>query len=103
MTSEGKKGIDKLNEGVETLRQAILKGDIKRQSSLFKNVGARGMEKLAKSTTNACLEKAFHDLDKMDENASIQLQSVRDPAKAGRISCNTLDAKAKRLNKCNKK
>lgn len=103
MNCEGQKGVDKLNEGIKPLTLAIKNGDIRRQSSLFKNVGARGMMKLAETTENACLKRAFLALDKMDENAAIQLQSIRDPAKAGLLSCNTLNAKAQRLNRCQKK
>lgn len=103
MNSKGQKDIDKLNEGIKPLTLAIKNGDIRRQSSLFKKVGARGMMKLANTTENACLKRAFLELDKMDENAAIQLLSIRDPAKAGRLACNTLNAKAQRLNRCQKK
>lgn len=97
MNSEGQGVVNDLIEGLKPLRRAI----IKRQSSLYKKVGTGGMKQLAHTTTNSCLKQAFRELSRMDVEAAIQLKSIRDPAAAGQISCNTLDTKAKLLNECN--
>lgn len=103
MNCEGQGIVDELIDKLKPLKRAVINGDIKEQSVLFENVGTGGMSQLPDTTSNACLKRAFRDLSKLDVNAATQLKSICDPAEAGRITCSTLDAKAKRLNKCNKK
>lgn len=103
LNCKGQEIVDQLIEGLKPLRRAIENGDIKKQNSLFEKVGTGGMSQLPDTTSNACLKQAFRDLSKMDVDAANQLKSICDPVTAGQTSCNALETKAKRLNKCNQK
>lgn len=48
-------------------------------------------------------ELKFLECNEIDKKTAIGLKSIQDSAKAGRISCNTLNSKFKRVNKCNGK
>lgn len=102
MNCEGQKGIDNLNEGVNTLRQAIISGDIARQSSILKNVGSAGLRKLKQTTHNICLKRVFDQLANNDEEIGDRLNSLSscDAKKAAEIVCNLLDYKARQYLKC---
>lgn len=103
LNSAGQTSINKLDVGIDELRNSIKSGDIDALSSNFKNIGAPGMMKLETTTTNACLKQAFSELDKIDENVATKLQNIRNPNEAARLVCDTLNSKAQILLKCLKK
>lgn len=89
-------------DGIKDLRRLIRAGDIKGLSSNFENIGAAGMRKLRRRTTNRCLKRVFRALAELDHNVAKQLGQIKSRRDAQIIVCNILNYKAKLIDWCRK-
>lgn len=103
LNSEGKNEMVKLDKGIVELRRLIKNHDVKGLSDNFEKVGAKGMENVERIATDPDLKKVFSKLAEKDHATAKKLKETKCSTKAAKIVCDTLNEKARIINKFFKK
>lgn len=102
LNSAGKKGVEKLFNGIKQLRILIVNGDISGQSDNLINIGAAGLRKLENTTNNYCLKRVFCELANDDVAVGNQISELSpcDARESAKIVCDLLNYKAQQIQNC---